>query len=41
MSSPVTPRTLFEKLREPLALEWVGGKSSGDKPIPPDRKSVV
>ncbi len=35
MSSPVTPRTLFEKLREPLALEWVGGKSSGDKPIPP------
>lgn len=33
MTSPVTPRSLFDAFRDQLRLEWVGGEAGGDKPI--------
>ena len=35
MTSPVTPRSLFEEFRDQLKLDWVAGEGGGDIPIPP------
>lgn len=34
MTTPVTPRSLFEEFCDQLRLDWVAGESGGDKPIP-------